>query len=189
VRLAQCHPISCRCGQLRGAVAVGAKVTRAVCYCRDCQAFAASLGEPAGMLDSKGGTDVVATLPRYVFFMAGAERLACLSLTDRGLLRWYASCCRSPIGNTPRNPRISYVGLVHSCLGRDPRSLDAAFGTPDFFTFAQHAKGPVRSSGLRMATATVRIAGRLLGARLDGSWRQSPFFDSDLKPVSTPHPP
>lgn len=187
--LASDHPVQCRCGQLRGAVAAGAKFTRAVCYCRDCQAFAAALGQPAGMLDAKGGTDVVATLPRYLRLTAGAERLACLSLSDRGLLRWYASCCRSPIGNTPRNPKISYVGLVHSCLSRDPRSLDAVFGPPEFVTFAERAKAPVRSGGLRMATATVRIAGRLLGARLDGSWRRSPFFDRDLKPVANPHPP
>ena len=141
------------------------------------------------MLDAKGGTEVVATLPRYVRFTAGAERLACISLTDHGLLRWYASCCRAPIGNTPRNPKISYVGLVHSCLGRDPRSLDEAFGPAEFVTFANRAKGPVESSGFRIATATVRIACRLLGTRLDGSWRQSPFFDRDLKPVSSPHLP
>jgi len=120
VRLARDHPIECRCGQVRGTIAAGAKFTRAICYCRDCQAFAAALGAPAGMLDAKGGTDVVATLPRDVRFTAGADRLACLSLTDHGLLRWYASCCRAPIGNTPRNPKISYVGLVHSCLGLIP---------------------------------------------------------------------
>jgi hypothetical protein len=189
VRLARDHPIECRCGQVRGTIAAGAKFTRAICYCRDCQTFAAALGAPAGMLDAKGGTDVVATLPRDVRFTAGVDRLACLSLTDRGLLRWYASCCRAPIGNTPRNPKISYVGLVHSCLGRDPRTLDAAFGPANLITFAEHAKGPVRSSRVRMVTATIRIAGRLLGARLDGSWRRSPFFDRELRPVSSPHSP
>ncbi len=189
MRLAQDHPIRCRCGQLRGTVAAGAKFTRAVCYCRDCQAFAAALGSPAGMLDAKGGTDVVATLPREVRFSAGAERLACLSFSYRGLLRWYASCCRSPIGNTPRNPGMSYVGLVHSSLGSDPRDLDAAFGRPSLITFGQHATEPVPSSGLRMLTATAQIAFRLLGARLDGSWRRTSFFDRDLKPVANPHPP
>ena len=189
MRLAEAHAIQCRCGQLHGTIAAGAKFTRAVCYCRDCQAFAAALGAPAGMLDAKGGTDVVATLPRYVSFTAGARRLACLSHSDRGLLRWYASCCRSPIGNTPRNPRISYVGLVHSSLGRDPRDLDDAFGPPELFTFGEHAKEPVPSSGLRTAAATIQIAFRLLGTQLDGSWRRTPFFDRDLKPVANPHPP
>ena len=188
MKLAQDHAIQCGCGQLRGTLAAGAKFTRAVCYCRDCQAFAAALGAPAGMLDAKGGTDVIATLPRYVRFSAGAGRLACLSLSDHGLLRWYASCCRSPIGNTPRNPRISYVGLVHSSLGLDPRALDAVFGPPDLVTFSEHAKEPVPSSGLRTAMATARIALRLIGTRLDGSWRRTPFFDRDLKPVANPHP-
>ena len=88
------------------------------CYCRDCQAFAHALGNPGAILDKLGGTDIVATLQQYVTFTKGTEALACLSLSERGLLRWYANCCNTPIANTARNPKLSYVGLVHTCLAR-----------------------------------------------------------------------
>lgn len=39
-----------------------------------------------------------------------AENLACLRLTDKGLLRWYSTCCQTPIGNTSANWKISFVG-------------------------------------------------------------------------------
>lgn len=185
MKLANDHRLQCRCGNLRGTLAAGAKFTRARCYCRDCQAYARALGEPQTVLDEKGGTDIVASLPRFVRFGSGNERLACLSLSERGLLRWYADCCRTPIANTPRDPKISYVGLVSACLG-DPRALDAVFGPPVLAINSESATGPVPTSGFRIATATARIIGRVMGARMSGAWRENPFFDSDLRPVSRP---
>ncbi len=159
---------------------------RAICYCRDCQAYAEALGEPEKILDTNGGTDVVASLQEHVRLTAGVDRLACLSLTERGLLRWYADCCGTPIGNTPRDPKLPYVGFVHSCLGRDARLLDATFGPPELVTNVDSARGAVASSGFRTLTATLRIIARLMRARLSGSWRHSPFFGSDLRPIVTP---
>jgi hypothetical protein len=39
-----------------------------------------------------------------------------MSLSDKGMLRWYASCCNTPIGNTSRDFKVSHVGLLHNCL-------------------------------------------------------------------------
>jgi len=109
------HPLRCHCGALQGHVAPSAGATRAVCYCKDCQAYAHFLGT-RGITDRSGGTEVVASLPKSVHFTAGLEKLACVSLSERGLLRWYASCCSTPIGNTPRSPGVPYVGIIHCCL-------------------------------------------------------------------------
>ena len=183
MKLAADYPIRCRCGQLQASLLAGAPTMRAVCYCRDCQAYAEALGEPGAILDSHGGTEVVASLQSQVRFTQGIANLACLSLTERGLLRWYARCCNTAIGNTPRDPRISYVGFVHTCLGGDRRSRDTIFGPPELANSVEHARGPVASSGFRRLTATLRIIGRLLRARLNGSWRRSPFFGGDLRPI------
>ena len=180
------HPIRCRCGQVQGVLSAGAPFTRAVCYCRDCQAYARALGDAGRTLDANGGTDIVATLHKFVRFTSGTERLACLSLTPRGLLRWYAACCDTPIANTPRDSRLSYAGLVHTGLSRETRSLDADFGLQMLAINAKSAQGTVPSSGIRTITATLRIMGRVMRARMDGSWRQSPFFDSELRPVANP---
>ena len=100
--MASSHPIRCHCGKFQATVAHPEGGTRAVCYCRDCQAFAHFLGSPKDVLDSLGGTDIVAVRPRYVSFIAGVDNLVCMSLTAQGILRWYAKCCQTPIGNTPR---------------------------------------------------------------------------------------
>jgi hypothetical protein len=187
MKLTANQAIQCRCGQLKGTLAARATYTRAVCYCRDCQAYAESFGEPGKILDANGGTDVVASLQRHVTFTDGITRLSCVSLTERGLLRWYASCCSTPIANTPRDPKLSYVGLMHTALGRDSRSLDPIFGPPQLATNVETARGAVASSGgLRTLTETLRIITRIAWARISGAWRQSPFFDTELRPIVSP---
>jgi hypothetical protein len=111
------HRFQCQCGTLKGEITQPDKGVRAVCYCRDCQTYAELLGHPQRVLDPLGGTDVVATQARYIRLTSGTEALACLSLSPKGLLRWYAQCCSTPIANTPRNWKLPYVGLVHTCLG------------------------------------------------------------------------
>jgi hypothetical protein len=170
------HPLRCRCGTIEGTLAHAEHAKRGVCYCRDCQAYAHALGDPAGILDALGGSDVVATLQRNVTFSRGAEALACLSLTPRGLLRWYASCCMTPIGNTLRDLRISYVGLLHNCVEHSAHSLDAVFGPARMRVNTRSAKASVAPTPWRTFTAVVPLFAAVLVARLDGSYRRTPFF-------------
>jgi hypothetical protein len=176
------QPIRCRCGGLRGEVDVTRNAVRAVCYCRDCQAYARALGA-ADVIDSEGGTEVVASLPQNVRFTQGVDRLACLSLSPNGLLRWYASCCTTPIGNTPRNPKVPYVGLVRTCLASDATALDEAFGPVRVRVNTASARGPVHATPMRTLGAVVRLATSAAAARLSGRWRCNPFF---LTGTSTP---
>ena len=88
------HPLRCRCGTVRGWVSKPDRAMgRAVCYCKDCQAYGHFLGKPAEVLDALGGSDVVATHPKHVTLTHGRDAIACMSLSPKGLLRWYASCC------------------------------------------------------------------------------------------------
>ena len=86
------HPLQCTCGTLKGYVSHPERVNRAVCYCTDCQAFAHFLGLAHVILDAKGGTDVIQTVPANVTFTEGQHVLACMRLSPKGLLRWYARC-------------------------------------------------------------------------------------------------
>jgi len=180
------HPLACSCGKLKGEIAASAHAVRAVCYCKDCRAYAHALGTP-GIGDSLGGTEVVATLPKHVRFTAGLENLACMSLSERGLLRWYASCCNTPIGNTPRDPKVPYVGLVHSCLDKTSPSIDESFGKQRIVVNTKSAKGKVRTTPV---STTVKVAGlmsRALAARLTGSYADNPFFLRGTRtPIRTP---
>ena len=172
------HPLRCRCGTLKGSVSHPEKVNRGVCYCRDCQAYAHFLGKAEDILDELGGTDVIATLPQYVTLTQGVEALACMSLTENGLLRWYASCCNTPIGNTQRNFKVSFVGLVHTCLEDPSKTLDSSFGPVRMRVNTKNAKGTPESMPLSTVTSVLRFLTSVVRARLDGSYKRTPFFDS-----------
>ncbi len=135
------HPIRCECGALKGSVADVKDVNRVVCYCRDCQAFAHFLGKGSAILDRLGGTDIIQTSPKNVSFTEGADVLACMRLTETGLLRWYTTCCKTPIGNTLPSYTLSFVGLVHNCLDSSGTTLNDVFRPIEAYVNTEYAKG------------------------------------------------
>lgn len=179
-------PFHCRCGTVQGEIEPGAVYARAVCYCRDCQAFARALGREREALDPNGGTDVVAMLPAGLRFTAGRGQVACLSLSPKGLLRWHSACCDTPIGNTSRNPRLPYVGVLASCLA-DTANLDAALGPPRIALNTASALGEVAATPVRAALGILRIMSGVLRAKLSGRHGDNPFFDAATsRPIAEP---
>ena len=178
------HSLQCRCGTVKGYVDNPERANRGVCYCKDCQAFAHFLGG-SDILDEKGGTDVIQTLPENVRFTAGTEALACMRLRENGLLRWYARCCNTPIGNTPANFKISYVGLIHNCLESSGESLGESFGPVRLRVNTKSARGTPKPESVGFVPMVIRVLFTLLKARVDGSYRQTPFFANGT-PVATP---
>jgi Family of unknown function (DUF6151) len=183
------HPIRCKCGAFGAEVSHPERGTRAICYCRDCQAFAHFLGPPPGMLDDLGGTDIVAVRPRDLRFTSGAEKLVCMSLSPTGTLRWYTSCCRTAIGNTPRDYKQSHVGLIHTGLELGGSSLDRAFGPVRMRVNKQGAKGkPERNAPVDFVFAVLRYLGSLTSSRISGKYRINPFLSGPGgQPRSEPH--
>jgi Family of unknown function (DUF6151) len=174
------HPLRCRCGNLQGHVSHPAEsINRGICYCKDCQAYAHFLGKTGDILDDRGGTDVVAILPRNLHFTQGAANLACMSLTQKGLLRWYASCCNTPIGNTSRNFKMSYVGVVHTCLENPSTSVESSFGPVSMWISTKSAKGTSNPIPEKKMGAIFRILKMLIRSRLDGSYKITPLFNPD----------
>lgn len=181
------HPLKCRCGTLAGFVDRPERANRVICYCRDCQAFAHFLGRTEDILDVHGGTDILQVISANVQLTEGSDALACMRLSERGLLRWYARCCNTPIGNTLANPGLAFIGLVHTCLDAAGESLDASFGPVRMRAFTRSGKGAVASSRLDLVRGALRFVVLLIRARLDGSHRRNPFFLSQTNvPIVTP---
>jgi hypothetical protein len=179
-------PLRCRCGQVRGELDLSRVYARATCYCRDCQAFARFLGG-AGLLDPRGGTDVVAAAPDAIRIGAGAEQVVCMSMGPKGLLRWYAACCRTPLANTSRDPKLYYTGVVATWLDATPAEVDAALGPRDrIVANVASATAPVGSSPLGLLRVGLRVFGPVVAARLGGRRAGAPFFDQQGKPVREP---
>ncbi len=177
--------LRCRCGAVTGEMDTRRAYARATCYCKDCRAFARYLAQP-GVLDAGGGTDIVATAPASVRFTDGVENIVCMSLSPAGLLRWYASCCRTPLGNTPRDPKMPYAGLVTACFDAAPEAVDAAFGPRGRVVLgARSATAPVSATPLAFAMGGLRIFAGLIGARLRRE-RANPFFDANGRPLREP---
>jgi hypothetical protein len=181
------HPIQCRCGTLKGQVSPAQGANRCVCYCRDCQAFAHFLGRADEILDASGGTDVIQTRAANVVFTEGKQALACMRLTPNGLLRWYSTCCNTPVGNTLANSKVSFVGLVHNCLEGTGPTLGDSFGPVQAYVNTRSAKGGAKSSPLALVAVILRFIAMVAGARMDGSYKRSPFFAVDTgAPIVAP---
>jgi hypothetical protein len=121
-----------------------------------------------------------------VHFDAGVEALACISLSPKGLLRWYAECCRTPIGNTPRDFKVPYVGLVHSCLG-NAHVLDAAFGSARMHLNNASATSDIPSTSLANVLGLMRLMTKVAPARLSGRYKVNPFFNpATQEPIRRP---
>jgi len=178
------HPIQCRCGAVRGGIHGEGIHNRVVCYCADCRAFARYLGRAADVLDAQGGTEVVAITQSRLGFTEGADRLATVRLSEKGMIRWYASCCNTPIGNTTADPKVGFIGVIHACLDRS--RMDADFGSKVAMVNTATALGepkPVQRGLPRAIWLFIRI---VLGARLGGSYRNSPLFDAAGSPRAVP---
>lgn len=177
--------LSCRCGQVQGEIDPRRAYTRATCYCRDCRAYARWLGGE-GLMDAAGGADIVPMAPDGLRFTRGAEHLACMSLSPRGLLRWYAACCRTPLGNTPNDQKLFYLGVPVQCIAEPSETVDAAFGPAHRIVLnTESATGPVKSTPLAFAVGGFHIFRHILAARLRGR-RNRTFFDDSGEPIRKP---
>jgi hypothetical protein len=178
------HRFQCTCGGVRGEILQPRRAMRGVCYCRDCQTYAHLLRRADDVLDAIGGTDLVATASSNVTISAGRENLACVSLSPRGLLRWYAACCNTPIANTPRDWKVPYVGLVHTCL-RQPDPLERSFPRVEMRVNTKSAHGAVpRDTGLAGKLRFLRIGMHLTRLRLAGAYKTTPLFSASGEPVA-----
>ena len=178
------HPLSCRCGALRGHVEGSGGSNRMLCYCQDCQAFARFLGRADIVLDAQGGSDIVQLAPHRIHIDRGAEQLAVMRLSDKGMLRWYAACCRTPVGNTMAGPGFPFTGLLVQCLDSAP--VEAAFGPVRGSANTDSAIGEPRPRAFGMAGSLLRILAMVAGSRLSGRYKDTPFFTASGAPVAEP---
>ena len=184
-------PLRCRCGRVRG-VANGVSPTagfRVVCYCKDCQAFARFLGR-ADVLDKAGGTDIFQIPPQRIKVTSGRDAVRCLRLDSQGVYRWYADCCRTPIGNT-MGPRVPMIGVIHSFMDHqaDGRPRDVVLGPPLCRIFEHSAIGPLPPTAPPPPSfgVSLRRVSKLIVWSARGLARPNPFFDeSTSAPCSIP---
>ena len=173
-------PLCCACGQVQGVLvdATPDNGNHVICYCDDCQAFARSLGTP-GILDSYGGTEVYQSTPSQVRITQGIEQLRLRRLSEKGLLRWYTACCRTPVANMLPYPRSPFVGLFHGFIP-DRESLGPVVGRiQGRFAPGGCPPGVHPRASLGLIGRSLVFLGR---AYWNGQYAPSPFFE-DGRPI------
>lgn len=174
---------SCQCRTLAGTVELPnlQSLTRLVCYCEDCQAYARHLSPEKPVLGLHGGSDMLQLSPAHFHIHRGIEKLGNLRLTESGIYRWHATCCNSSLCNTPQNPAMPYIGLMTNILAGSHKTLDNRIGPVRFGVCAgsQHpirATWPVsRGFGLRGMSRTLLNIGRW---RMAGDHNRSQLIDA-----------
>ncbi len=181
--------LRCRCGNVQGLIqnVTPETTTHAVCLCDDCQAYAAFLGTE-GLLDVNGGTEITQVAHNCIRLLQGTNDVACVRLSPKGMHRWYARCCNTPLANT-FGPKSVFAGVCHACV------TTTTDGSP-----AETAVGPIRERvqgkfgkgellpGTRPSASLPLIlhAGkRLLHWWLTKAYTPSPFF-VDGRPCVVP---
>ncbi len=182
--------LGCRCGAIHGWLrgAAPGNVNRLVCYCDDCQAFLHYL-QRQDLLDEQGGTDIVQVAPSAVTFDTGAEHIESVRLTEKGMYRWFAGCCHTPLGNTVK-PAVPFIGMTPEVLRGAPDAprRDEVFGPVRGRSFGQYARGVAPAGSTKPPWKAIGHFARLvIRWKLTGKGWPHPFFDRATgAPLRTP---
>ncbi len=179
--------LQCTCGAVRGILrdVSPSTVFHFVCHCGDCRTFLRHIGRAEDLLTAHGGTPVVHTTPARVTLQAGKDNVGLLRLSPRGLLRFYATCCNTPLGAMLDQPNAPLMSLSRAVLSDDAHNhLGPAIGirgrsaTGDPSTLDAAEKVPLG--------VVARMAGRMVLRRLQGEARPSPFHHPDGTVIAAP---
>ena len=171
-----------------------ASANRVVCHCRGCTDYAHALGRAAEILDELGGSEVIQISPRRLELTDGLEHLGCMRMTERGALRWYATCCRTPLAHTLPSPRMPFMSVSHVCLDWDgagaPRESVAGPIRARVNGRWRRGQTPASAGFGSLLSMLAHYAPLFVGWLIRGDARASPFFDPATRaPRCLPRPP
>jgi hypothetical protein len=179
--------LKCACGTVKGKTsAVSSKIgTRITCCCDDCQAFSQFLGQEGNVLDQYGGTDIFQIPVSFLTITEGKSEIACVRLSPKGMHRWYAKCCNTPIGNT-FGAGGPFIGIIHSFMDKATTS-EVDLGKNRGHILTKFAKTPVPEN-LKGSSLSIncRVVAKILSWKLKGLNKPSEFFNNNAEPICEP---
>lgn len=180
--------IQCECGQFKAELTAFPKNSpgRLACYCDDCQAYLSYI-DRMDLLGASGLSEIIPVYPAEIKFIAGKENLKCVRLSNKGMHRWYTSCCRTPIANT--RPKLPWIGILSRVYNlKDPSLLEKSFGPVGSSIMGRFARGPViagTANNMNLKAFKFVLPFVLKGLIL-GRGKNSPFFLADGKTPIAP---
>ncbi len=181
--------LKCGCGAVEGKITdvVASSSAPIVCYCKDCQAFAHYLEQGDDILTKEGGTEVLQIYPCQFQITKGVDKLQSMRLTHKGLLRWYTSCCKTPVANTISS-KMAFTGVIHSLIS-DKQTLQETCGPIRHHIMGKYALG--KPDGVTLSEkfppgVMMRVVYKLMFGRLLGKAKPNILFQADGKPIAKP---
>ncbi|WP_343032072.1 DUF6151 family protein [Roseovarius bejariae] len=177
---------ACRCGGVQMTLAVPAPSagTRVTCHCRDCQTAAQAFGGGVDILNPAGGTEIWQTTPDRLCFERGEELLEIRRLSPKGLYRWVARCCDTPMINTMNKVHLPFAGVV--LRQSEVEGEAACLGPSRCLAFTKDAMPgagtPAADRGFY--GAAFQVLGRMAQAWLSGRARRNPLVAEDGTPIA-----
>lgn len=184
--------LQCKCGNVQGQLhdVRPATVTRAVCYCKFCQAYQTHLGNADTILDAQGGTDIIQISPRQIIITSGIDNVHCIKLTEKGAFRFYAKCCNTPIANTAQNLNIPFAAVNPAFVVdvREASQRDAILGP---VSFRVNGRGEAyekldKTDAWSRRKTLLKIAFRMVLMAIRKDVKQSPFRNKEGQPIVMP---
>ncbi|MBJ7441704.1 MAG: hypothetical protein JHD35_22165 [Sphingopyxis sp.] len=180
---------ACDCGAVSGTLlGVGPDAgDHVTCHCTDCQDLTHHLGHADRVLDEHGGSSLYQSRCATLRIASGRDQLACVHLTEKPTLRWYAKCCGMPLFNTYANGKLPYITTQLSAC--DPASRAELVGPSRGHLFTQDGVGDTSHlPKMSMAGLMRRFFPRMIKDLLSGDRRRCALFDAKtLEPIVTPH--
>ncbi|MCM0000215.1 MAG: DUF6151 family protein [Erythrobacter sp.] len=179
---------ACDCGAVAVRIALPAPVDGecVVCHCSDCRDFVRLCGKADRMAGPLGGLALFNFRGSRLEIVQGRERMASLHMTDKPVLRWFASCCQTPLFNSFANNRVPFLDICIPAI-RNPEALGSLrAGERHLFTKSAtgDASGMPKTSLLGLI---LRTTPRLLKEILSGQRRCNPLFDAATHaPIAVP---
>jgi len=145
------------------------------------------LGRDKDVLDDHGGTDIFQTSPSSVEITEGKDQIRCLRLSEKGTNRWYADCCKTPLGNT-LGTGVPFIGLVNS-FWSEKDHWNEMIGPPNAIVQTKCARNLPENALAPVGfplNVTAKVIFKILGWKLTGKANPHPFFDQDGSPIAPP---
>lgn len=172
--------LSCQCGEVQGQLNIVPKSYFHVhCLCIDCQNFATYLKNEALILDEYGGSELLQTYPQHLTISKGVEHITAIQHQEKGLYRWFTSCCHTPLANTMHAAHIPFVGVSVKMMTLENEAQKlAVLGPVSIKAFAKYARGDApKDAHQRFPLSYMpKIIGFMLKGMLRKQHKPSPFF-------------
>jgi hypothetical protein len=137
------------------------------------------------VLDQYGGTDIFQIPVSFLTITEGKSEIACVRLSPKGMHRWYAKCCNTPIGNT-FGAGGPFIGVIHSFMDKSEMS-EVDLGKSRGHILTKFAKTPVPEN-LKGSSLSInfRVVAKILSWKLKGLNKPSEFFNNNAEPICQP---